>query len=131
MFVKTKDQVVVISGKDKGAKGKVVTVAPKTGKIVVEGVAMMTKHQKPRQQGQPGGIVKKEAFIDASNVMVICPKCGEKVYFDESVDPSDITCPSCGETFDCVCEDDCDCCDCDCDCDDDNCDCCDSESEDK
>ena len=77
MFVKTKDQVVVISGKDKGAKGTVVTVAPKTGKIVVEGVAMMTKHQKPRQQGQPGGIVKKEAFIDASNVMVICPKCGK------------------------------------------------------
>lgn len=77
MFVKTKDQVVVISGKDKGAKGKVVTAAPKTGKIVVEGVAVMTKHQKPRQQGQPGGIVKKEAFIDASNVMVICPKCGK------------------------------------------------------
>jgi large subunit ribosomal protein L24 len=77
MFVKTKDQVVVISGKDKGTKGKVVTAAPKTGKVVVEGVAIMTKHQKSRQQGQPGGIVKKEAFIDASNVMVICPKCGK------------------------------------------------------
>lgn len=77
MFVKAKDQVVVISGKDKGAKGKVVTAAPKTGKVVVEGVAMMTKHQKSRQQGQPGGIIKKEAFIDASNVMVICPKCGK------------------------------------------------------
>ena len=77
MFVKAKDQVVVISGKDKGTKGKVVTAAPKTGKVVVEGVAIMTKHQKSRQQGQPGGIVKKEAFIDASNVMVICPKCGK------------------------------------------------------
>ena len=77
MFVKAKDQVVVISGKDKGTKGKVVTAAPKAGKVVVEGVAIMTKHQKPRQQGQPGGIVKKEAFIDASNVMVICPKCGK------------------------------------------------------
>lgn len=77
MFVKAKDQVVVISGKDKGAKGKVVTAAPKTGKVVVEGVAMMTKHQKSRQQGQPGGIIKKEAFIDASNVMVVCPKCGK------------------------------------------------------
>ena len=53
MFVKTKDQVVVISGKDKGVKGKVVTAAPKTGKVVVEGVAIMTKHQKSRQQGQP------------------------------------------------------------------------------
>ncbi len=77
MFVKAKDQVVVISGKDKGVKGKVLTAAPKTGKVVVEGVAMMTKHQKARQQGQQGGIMKKEAFIDASNVMVICPKCGK------------------------------------------------------
>ena len=77
MFVKTKDQVVVISGKDKGAKGKVVTAAPKTGKVIVEGVAMVTKHQKSRAQGQPGGIIKKEAFIDASNVMVICPKCSK------------------------------------------------------
>ena len=77
MHVRSKDQVVVISGKDKGVKGKVVTAAPKTGKVVVEGVAIMTKHQKSRQQGQPGGIVKKEAFIDASNVMVVCPKCGK------------------------------------------------------
>ncbi|MBR3905354.1 MAG: 50S ribosomal protein L24 [Clostridia bacterium] len=77
MFVKSKDQVVVISGKDKGAKGKVITAAPKTGKVVVEGVAMVTKHQKSRAQGQPGGIIKKEAFIDASNVMVICPKCSK------------------------------------------------------
>ena len=77
MVVKSKDTVVVISGKDKGTKGKVVTAAPKTGKVVVEGVAMVTKHQKSRQQGQPGGIIKKEAFIDASNVMVICPKCGK------------------------------------------------------
>ena len=77
MFVKSKDQVVVISGKDKGAKGKVVSASPKTGKVVVEGVAMVAKHQKSRQQGQPGGIIKKEAFIDASNVMIICPKCGK------------------------------------------------------
>ena len=79
MFVKAKDQVVVISGKDKGAKGKVVAAAPKTGKVVVENVGMVTKHQKPKQQGQPGGIIKKEAFIDASNVMVICPKCGKAI----------------------------------------------------
>ena len=77
MFVKSKDQVVVISGKDKGVKGKVLTAAPKTGKVIVEGVAMVTKHQKSRAQGQPGGIIKKEAFIDVSNVMVICPKCSK------------------------------------------------------
>ena len=79
MFVKSKDQVVVISGKDKGVKGKVITAAPKTGKVIVEGVAMVTKHQKSRAQGQPGGIIKKEAFIDASNVMVICPKCDKAI----------------------------------------------------
>ena len=77
MVVKSKDTVVVISGKDKGKQGQVVSVRPAEGKITVEGVAMVTKHQKSRQQGQPGGIIKKEAFIDASNVMVICPKCGK------------------------------------------------------
>ena len=77
MFVKAKDQVVVISGKDKGAKGKVVAAAPKTGKVVVEGVAMVTKHQKARAQGQPGGIIHREAYIDASNVMLVCKKCGK------------------------------------------------------
>lgn len=76
MHVRSKDQVVVISGKDKGKKGKVLTAFPKTGKIVVEGVAMATKHQKARSQGQPGGIIHKEAAIDASNVMLVCPKCG-------------------------------------------------------
>lgn len=77
MFVKSKDQVVVISGKDKGKQGKVVSAQPKTGKVVVEGVAMVTKHQKSRAQGQPGGIIHKEAAIDASNVMLVCQKCGK------------------------------------------------------
>ena len=75
MHVRSKDQVVVISGKDKGKKGKVLTAYPKAGKVVVEGVAMVTKHQKARAQGQPGGIIHKEAVIDASNVMLVCPKC--------------------------------------------------------
>ena len=79
MFVKAKDQVVVISGKDKGKKGKVIAAQPKAGRIAVEGVAIVSKHQKPRQQGQPGGIIKKEAFIDASNVMLLCPKCGKAI----------------------------------------------------
>jgi len=74
MFVKAKDNVVVISGKDKGKKGKVIAAQPKANKVVVEGVAIATKHQKARAQGQPGGIIKKEAFIDASNVMVVCPQ---------------------------------------------------------
>ena len=79
VHVKTGDTVVILSGKDKGKQGKVLTAFPKTGKVVVEGVAVATKHQKPRQQGMPGGIVKKEAAIDASNVMLVCPKCKKGV----------------------------------------------------
>ena len=79
MFVKSKDTVVVITGQDKGKQGKVLVAEPKKNRVVVEGVAMVKKHQKPRMQGQPGGIIKKEAFIDASNVMVICPKCGKAI----------------------------------------------------
>ena len=86
MFVKAKDQVVVISGKDKGVKGKVIAAQPKAGKIAVEGVAIVSKHQKSRQQGQPGGIIKKEAFIDASNVMILCPKCGKATRVSHKVD---------------------------------------------
>ena len=77
MHIRSKDTVVVITGKDKGKEGKVLTAFPKTGKVVVEGVAIATKHQKPRQQGVPGGIIKQEAAIDASNVMLVCPKCGK------------------------------------------------------
>ena len=77
MVVKSKDTVVVISGKDKGKQGQVVSVRPAEGKITVEGVAMVTKHEKARAQGQPGGIIHKEAYIDASNVMIVCKKCGK------------------------------------------------------
>ena len=77
MHVKTNDQVVVISGKDKGTKGKVTAAYPKLNRVTVEGVNIATKHQKPRNQMAPGGIVKKEMPIDASNVMLVCPKCGK------------------------------------------------------
>ena len=83
VHVKKNDQVVVISGpKDgdkaiKGKQGKILTVDPKADKVIVEGVAYVTKHQKPRRQGQQGGIFQKERAIDASNVMLICPKCGK------------------------------------------------------
>ena len=77
IFVKTGDTVKVISGDDKGATGKVQKVFPETGRIIVEKVNMVKKHQKPRGQGMPGGIIDKEAPIDASNVMIVCPKCGK------------------------------------------------------
>ena len=77
MHVKSNDQVVVISGKDKGKKGKITAAFPKTGRVTVEGVNVVTKHQKARNAMQPGGIVHKELPIDASNVMLICSKCGK------------------------------------------------------
>ena len=75
MHVKSNDQVVVISGKDKGKKGKITAAFPKAGRVTVEGVNLVTKHQKARNAMQPGGIIKKELPIDASNVMLVCPKC--------------------------------------------------------
>ena len=77
LHVKTGDTVMVMTGKDKGTKGKVIKAFPATGKVIVEGVALVKKHQKPRNQQQQGGIITKEAPIDASNVNIVCPKCGK------------------------------------------------------
>ena len=77
MHVKRGDIVKVISGKDKGKEGKILTAYPETGKVVVEGVALVKKHQKARMQGQESSIVTKEAAIDASNVLRVCSKCGK------------------------------------------------------
>ncbi len=85
MHVRKNDLVMVITGKDKGTKGKIATAFPKTGKVIVEGVNMVTRHQKARNAMQPGGIVKKEAPIDASNVMLICSKCGKPVRVNHKV----------------------------------------------
>jgi large subunit ribosomal protein L24 len=75
MFIRTDDTVVVLSGKDKGKQGKVVYADPKGGKVIVEGVNVAKRHQKPRKQGEPGGIIKKETPIYAAKVMRVCPKC--------------------------------------------------------
>ncbi len=77
MHVKRGDLVKVIAGKDKGKEGKIVEAIPSKGKVIVEGVATAKKHQKPRMQGQEGGILHIDMPIDASNVMRICPKCGK------------------------------------------------------
>ena len=75
MSIKKDDTVVVITGKDKGQRGKVLTVIPKEGKVVVEKINLVSRHTKPRKQGDEGGIVKREAAIYASKVQVVCPKC--------------------------------------------------------
>ena len=71
MKIKKGDTVKVIAGKDNGKEGKVISVDHKNSKVVVEGVNMITKHLKPSQANQNGGIIQKEAPIDASNVMLM------------------------------------------------------------
>lgn len=77
LHVKTGDTVMIMSGKDKGQTGKVLQVSPKEGKVIVEGRNMVTKHVKPRRQGEQGGIVKAEGALYACKVQVVCPKCGK------------------------------------------------------
>ena len=77
MSIKTDDTVIVLSGKDKGKKGKVLAVMPKDRKVIVEKVNMVSRHTKPRREGEEGGIIKKEAPIYACKVMRLCPKCNK------------------------------------------------------
>ena len=77
MNIVKKDKVIVLSGRDKGKTGEVLSADPKAGKVVVQGVSVATKHQKPRKQGEEGGIIKVETPIYACKVMVVCPKCGK------------------------------------------------------
>lgn len=75
VHVKVNDNVFVLNGKDAGKTGKVLKVDPKHNRVVVEGVNIITKHQKPDMRLNTGGLVKKEAAINASKVMLVCPKC--------------------------------------------------------
>ena len=84
MSIRKDDLVVVLSGKDKGKQGKVLEVMPKSGKVVVEKskvivekVNIVSRHTKPRKQGEEGGILKKEAPIYACKVQRVCPKCNK------------------------------------------------------
>ena len=77
LHVRKDDTVVVISGKDKGKQGKVLRALPKAGKIVLENVNVVARHTKPKGQGDPGGIIRSEAPIYASKVMLVCDKCSK------------------------------------------------------
>ncbi|HIW16766.1 MAG TPA: 50S ribosomal protein L24 [Firmicutes bacterium] len=77
MNIRKDDTVIVLSGKDKGKKGKVLSVNPKDGKLVAEGINVASRHRKPRKQGEEGGILKIETPIYACKVQVVCPKCGK------------------------------------------------------
>jgi len=77
MKIKKGDTILVTAGKDKGKKAKVLKALPKDGKLLIESVNIIKKHQKARKQGEKGEIIKKPAPIDASNVKIVCPKCSK------------------------------------------------------
>ena len=107
MKIRTNDTVIVLSGKDKGKKGKVLSANPKENKVIVEKVNVATCHTKPRKQGETGGIVRREIPIRADKVMLVCPKCGKPTRVGHKLVTSDRknkevsmrACKKCGETF--------------------------------
>lgn len=102
MTVKKGDNVLVITGKDKGKTGKVTDVSPKSNKVLVDGINIVTKHQKARKQDEKSQIVKKNAPIEASNVMVVCPNCGKatRVAHSEVGGKKVRTCKKCSGALD-------------------------------
>ena len=102
IHVKKNDTVMVISGKDKGKTGEVLAVMPKTGKIVVKGVHVVTKHQKPSSKNMQGGIIQKEAAINSSKVMLYCSKCKSVTRISYKIEENGTknrVCKKCKETF--------------------------------
>ena len=104
VHVKTGDTVVILSGRDKGKKGKVMSVSPKERKVIVENCNIVTKHVKPRRAGDMGGIVKAEGAMYSSKVMLVCPKCGEPTRIGHKVlmdGTKERLCKNkeCGDTF--------------------------------
>lgn len=86
LHVKKGDNVVVIAGKDKGKTGKVLTAIPADNAVIVSGINIVSKHQKPKSAQDKGGIIKKENKIDSSNVQIICPVCGKATRVANAVD---------------------------------------------
>ena len=98
--VRRDDIVIINSGDDKGKKGKVLEVSPKEGKIIVEGVNIVTKHVRPRKQGEEGGIMKVEGAFYACKANVFCEKCnkGTRVAHKILEDGTKVrVCAKCGE----------------------------------
>ena len=102
MEIKKGDNVVVIAGKEKGKKGKVLETSPKSHKVVVEGVNVVSKHKKPRSAQDKGGIIKQTNPIDSSNVMVVCPACDKSTRVSHKLVDGKKTrvCKKCGASLD-------------------------------
>ena len=103
LHVKTGDRVIVTAGKDKGKQGNITKAMPSKGQVVVEGVNMITKATKANPAyGIQGGLIKKEAALDSSNVMIVCPSCEKPTRIAHKViDGKKVRiCKKCGEQLD-------------------------------
>lgn len=100
--IKKGDNVLVLTGKEKGKSGKVIETNPKDGLVIVENINIVTKHKKPRSQQDKGGIIKKPAPVKVSNLMVICPVCGKatRVSHKEVNGKNVRICKKCGASLD-------------------------------
>ena len=101
MNIKTGDKVIVLSGASKGVTGEVIGVSPKEGKVIVAGAHIIKKHQKPRRQGESGGIIEAEGAIYASKVALYCDKCKKGVRVKHEIkDGKKIrVCAKCGQAL--------------------------------
>lgn len=99
MKIKKSDTILVISGKDRGRKGKVLKVSPKENRILIEGINLRKKHRRPRRSGEKGQIVELPAPVSISSVKLICPKCGKatKVGYKITEGKKYRICKKCGQ----------------------------------
>ena len=102
MHIKTGDSVIVIAGKEKGKKGKVIACYPKKDRVVVEGLNKVKRHTKPTQSNPQGGIIVKEAPMASAKVMLVCPHCQKPTRIKKvEVSGSSVrACKKCGEVID-------------------------------
>lgn len=102
VHVRKGDTVLIVTGKDAGKKGKVITVEPAKNRVIVEGINIVKRHRKATPQMPQGGIVEKEAPIHSSNVMLYCPKCNKPTRIKKKVlenGNKERVCKHCGETL--------------------------------
>lgn len=101
--LKKGDSVLVISGEDKGKKGKIVKIFPKENQVIIEGMNLLKKHMKPTQKSPQGGIVRQEGPIQISNVRLICNKCDKPTSVKQGLTKEQKkvrVCKKCGEIMD-------------------------------
>lgn len=103
LSIKKNDTVLVLTGKEKGKRGRVLSVYPSKDKLLIEKINMIKKHMKPSRKYTQGGIIEKEAPLHISNVMLVCPKCSKPARIGNSIlqDGRKVrTCKKCKEVID-------------------------------